>query len=88
MEYDLPDVIRVKADGPVRVVTLARPDDLNAVNDDLHRALANVFPQLSADRDAHAAVITGEGRAFSAGGDFELLDRMAKDRGLRRDTLA
>lgn len=88
MEYDLPDVIRVTADGPVRVVTFSRPDHLNAVNDDLHRALAKVFAQLSADTEARVAVITGAGRAFSAGGDFDLLDRMAKDRVLRRDTLA
>jgi enoyl-CoA hydratase/carnithine racemase len=88
MEYDLPDVIRVTADGPVRIVTFTRPEQLNAVNDDLHRALATVFSQLSADADARVAVLTGEGRAFSAGGDFDLLDRMSKDRKLRRDTLA
>jgi enoyl-CoA hydratase/carnithine racemase len=88
MKYELPDVIRVEVDGPVRIVTLARPDHLNAVNDDLHFALAKVFPQLSADADARVAVITGEGRAFSAGGDFDLLDRMAKDRALRHDTIA
>src|SRR6266566_9125507 len=88
MEYDLPDVIRVEADGPVRVVTLTRPDQLNAVNDELHRSLARVFSQLSADAEARVAVITGEGRAFSAGGDFDLLDRMSKDRTLRRHTLA
>jgi len=87
MEYDLPDVIRVEADGPVRLVTLARPEQLNAANDALHRALARVFPQLTSDADARVAVITGEGRAFSAGGDFDLLDRMSKDRVLRRDTL-
>jgi enoyl-CoA hydratase len=88
MEYDLPDVIRVTGDGPVRIVTLTRPDQLNAVNDELHRSLARVFPQLGADADARVAVITGEGRAFSAGGDFDLLDRMSKDRTLRRNTLA
>ncbi len=88
MDYDLPDVVRVEADGPVRVVTLSRPDQLNAVNDDVHLALARVWPQLSADVDARAAVITGEGRAFSAGGDFDLLDRMAKDRALRERTIA
>jgi enoyl-CoA hydratase/carnithine racemase len=88
MSYDLSNVITVKADGPVRTVTLNRPEQLNAVNDELHRALACVFPQLSADTDARVAVITGEGRAFSAGGDFGLLDRMAKDRDVRRRTLA
>jgi len=88
MEYDLPDVIEVEADGPVRIVTLTRPEQLNAVNDELHRSLARVFPLLSADADARVAIITGEGRAFSAGGDFDLLDRMSKDRMLRRNTLA
>jgi enoyl-CoA hydratase len=88
VEYDLPDVVRVEADGPIRIVRLCRPEQLNAVNDDLHFALAQVFPQLSADADARVAVITGEGRAFSAGGDFDLLDRMANDRALRHAVIA
>ena len=88
MNYDLPDAIRVGAEGPVRIVTLSRPDSLNAVNDELHRALAEVFGQLSEDREARVAVLTGDGRAFSAGGDFGLLDRMTNDVELRRDTLA
>ena len=59
MDYDLPDVIRVEADGPVRIVRLAAPEQLNAVNDELHLGLTRVFPQLSADADARVAVITG-----------------------------
>ena len=88
MDSDLPDVIRVEADGPVRIVRLSRPEQLNAINDELHLGLTQVFPQLSADTDARVAVITGEGRAFSAGGDFDLLDRMANDRALRRAVIA
>ncbi len=88
MHYDLPDVVRVEADGPVRIVRLNRPEQLNAINDELHLALTQLFPQLSADLDARAAVITGEGRAFSAGGDFDLLDRMANDMELRRSVIA
>jgi len=80
--------VRVEADGPVRIVRLCRPDQLNAVNEELHLGLTRVFPLLSADRDARVAVITGEGRAFSAGGDFDLLDRMVKDRTLRREVIA
>jgi len=87
-KYDLPDVITVEADGPVRIVRLSRPEQLNAINDELHVGLTRLFPQLSADADARAAVITGEGRAFSAGGDFDLLDRMANDRALRADVIA
>jgi enoyl-CoA hydratase/carnithine racemase len=88
VNYDLPDVIKVEKDGPLRIVRLSRPDQLNAINDEVHLGLTKLFPQLSADSDARAAVITGEGRAFSAGGDFDLLDRMAKDRQLRRDVIA
>ena len=88
MKYDLPDVIRVDSDGPIRIVRLNRPEQLNAINDELHLGLTRLFPQLSADVDARVAVITGEGRAFSAGGDFDLLDRMANDRALRRDVIA
>jgi enoyl-CoA hydratase/carnithine racemase len=88
MDYDLPDAIRVEADGPVRIVRLSRPEHLNAVNDALHLGLARLWPQLSADADARVAVVTGEGKAFSAGGDFDLLDRMANDRALRHDVIA
>jgi enoyl-CoA hydratase len=88
MEYDLPEAVRVESDGPVRIVKLSRPDHLNAVNDDLHLGLTRVFPMLSADPAARVAVLTGEGRAFSAGGDFDLLSRMVKDRDLRRDVIA
>lgn len=88
MEYSLPDAVRVESDGPVRIVRLSRPEQLNAVNQDLHLGLTRVFPLLSADPGARVAVITGEGRAFSAGGDFGLLERMTNDRALRRDVIA
>ena len=85
--YDLPDELQVEVDGPLRVVRLNRPEHLNATNHVLHRALADVFPQLDADPDARVAVITGNGRAFSAGGDFGYLDRLTQDDGLRRQTM-
>lgn len=86
--YDMPDEIDVRADGSLRIITLNRPDDLNAVNDPLHEGLARLWPRLSADRDARAAVITGAGRAFSAGGDFAYLAELAKDADLRAKTIA
>jgi enoyl-CoA hydratase len=66
--YDLPPEIQIELDGPIRVIRLNRPDDLNAANDPLHRGLAAVWRQLAQDPDARAAVITGNGRAFCAGG--------------------
>jgi enoyl-CoA hydratase/carnithine racemase len=86
--YDLPDEILVEADGPIRIVTLNRPDRLNATNHVLHAGLAALFPQLNADDQARVAVLTGSGRAFSAGGDFEYIDELSRDRDLRSLTLA
>jgi enoyl-CoA hydratase len=85
--YDLPPEIEVEADGAVRIVRLNRPEQLNATNRELHAGLASLFPQLSADLDARVAVITGNGKAFSAGGDFGYIDELAKDLDLRRETL-
>ena len=85
--YDLPSEITVEADGPLRIIRLNRPDELNAVNHDLHEGLADLFPQISADREVRAAVITGNGRAFSAGGDFQYLRELSDDTALRRITM-
>ena len=47
--YDLPPELEVEIDGPIRVVRLNRPDQLNATNHVLHRGLAELFPQIDAD---------------------------------------
>ena len=52
--YDVPDEIDVVADGPIRIVTLNRPEQLNATNHELHRGLAGLFPQIDADDEARA----------------------------------
>jgi enoyl-CoA hydratase len=85
--YDVPDSIQVEVDGPIRIVRLNRPDALNATNRELHSGLAGLFPQLDADLDARVAVLTGAGRAFSAGGDFGYIDELTKDAEMRRETL-
>ncbi|OHV33318.1 MULTISPECIES: enoyl-CoA hydratase/isomerase family protein [Pseudofrankia] len=78
----------VEARGAVRVVTLNRPDALNAADETLHPALAQVWPELDADPKVRAIVLTGAGAAFSAGGDLGLLDRMVKDVELRAHIMA
>jgi enoyl-CoA hydratase/carnithine racemase len=86
--YEVPDELQVEIDGPVRVVRLNRPDELNATNHELHQGLAGLFPQIDADEGARAVVLTGNGRAFSAGGDFTYLDQLTRDPVLRKQTLA
>ncbi len=71
----------------LRIITLNRPDELNAVNDKLHVGLAKIWEALNEDAGARAAVITGAGRAFSAGGDFNYLDELRNDEALRQKTI-
>jgi enoyl-CoA hydratase len=87
-KYDLPGELTVEADGPIRTVVINRPGELNAINRPLHWALANVWRQLCADRAARVVILTGAGRAFSAGGDLDWItsfldDPVARDESLR-----
>jgi len=86
--YDVGPHILVDADGPVRIVRLDRPEQLNATNHELHAGLAALFPQIDDDDEARVVVLTGNGRAFSAGGDFAYLDELSRDPALRHRTLA
>lgn len=87
MTYELPDELVVEGTGPVRTVTLNRPDELNAVNKALHWALAHVWRQLSADREAKVVVLTGAGRAFSAGGDLDWITSFLDDPAARYESV-
>lgn len=63
--------IRTERHGRVLRAVIDRPgDDLNAVDGDLHADLAALFRALGDEREARAVLLTGAGRAFSAGGDF------------------
>jgi enoyl-CoA hydratase len=58
-------------EGDVLVLTLNRPDRLNAVHGGLHTELSRIFRQANLDVESRAIVITGAGRAFCAGGDVQ-----------------
>ena len=70
----------VTSDGPVRVVTLNRPQSLNAMDAALHRELTRVWSSLADDPDARAVVLTAQGNAFSAGGDLDYFRVLQNDR--------
>jgi enoyl-CoA hydratase len=88
MTYDLPPSIEIEHDDTIRIVRLNRPEQLNATNHELHQGLAELWPQIDADDDVRAVVLTGNGRAFSAGGDFTYIDELINDRDLRAVSLA
>lgn len=60
----------------ILLITINRPDRFNATDETLHTELAKVWLDVGSDPETRVAVITGAGRAFSAGGDFEMIERM------------
>jgi enoyl-CoA hydratase len=64
------EAIQIEKSDGVAIVRLNRPERLNAVNGAMHSELMQLFLDVQADSDVRAAVITGSGRAFCAGGDF------------------
>lgn len=81
------DAILVENRGSVRLLTLNRADTLNAFDDELHRALPQVLREVADDPDAKAIVLTGAGRAFSAGGSLEHFEEYARNLQKRRAAL-
>jgi len=72
----------------VLLVTLNRPEVLNATNERMHWELTQVWRTIDEDAAARVVLVTGAGKAFSAGGDLAMVERMAEDseavaRGLR-----
>ena len=72
------------ADGDVRVVTLNAPDTLNAFSGELHESFVALWPRIAQDSDARAVVLTGAGRAFSAGGSYADFERRRVDLDFRQ----
>lgn len=70
----------------VVVVTLSRPEALNAPDRAMHTALTTVWDEV-AQLDPGAVVLTGRGRAFSAGSDRQLMTALLEDEGVRDDVL-
>jgi enoyl-CoA hydratase len=70
--------IERRGDG-IAIVTLDRPERLNAVNGTMHAELARFSRDFGNDRDIRVLVLTGAGRAFCAGGDFSPGDPIGAD---------
>ena len=83
----MPDVLLVEEDGPVRVLTLNRPDALNAFDEELHDAFPAALRRVEDDPGARAVVLTGAGRAFCAGGSIDDFTTFRVDFTARRASL-
>lgn len=73
---------RLKLDYPAKRVlriTFDRPETYNSVDAQTHTQLTNIWRDINDDQDISAVIVTGAGKAFSAGGDFELVKSIIDD---------
>ena len=76
--YEEYKALRFERRGKVLVVTMDNPP-MNAASLQLHTELSYVFYDIARDPDCSVVVLTGAGRAFSAGGDIKLMQEKAED---------
>lgn len=76
MDYASYRTILAARRGRVLTLTLNRPDRFNAIDGAMHEELARLFYDVSRDGEAEVVILTGAGRAFSAGGDLDWLQGM------------
>ncbi|GAC1337912.1 MAG: enoyl-CoA hydratase/isomerase family protein [Candidatus Dormibacteria bacterium] len=72
-----------RPDPGILMITMETPGRLNAAGHDMHRELSTVWQEVDRDPHTRVAIIRGAGRAFSAGGDLELVSDMAADFAVR-----
>jgi enoyl-CoA hydratase/carnithine racemase len=87
MPYAPTPHVLLEHEGPVAVVTLNNPEMRNAFLDEMHEAMRTIWYDLGADPSVRAAVLTGAGQSFSAGGDIPGFIRQYEDVEHRRASL-
>ncbi len=60
-------------------ITFNKPQSYNSVDAETHTQITNIWRDIDADPTVSAVIVTGAGKAFSAGGDFSLVERMLDD---------
>src|SRR5437773_514586 len=72
MDYSsFPNMIFERRDPGILWITLSKPEKLNTADAQMHQALADLWPMIDRDPETRVVVLTGSGRAFSAGGDLD-----------------
>jgi len=87
MPYVPTPYLLVEQDGPVTILTINNPDMRNAFVDEIHEAMQEIWMHLAADDSVRAVVLTGAGKAFSAGGNIPDFIKSYEDPDHRRRSL-
>jgi len=83
VDYSGYKFIKVEKRDKVAILTLNNPEALNAIGAAEHAELEQIFLDMDQDTEVNAVILTGAGRAFSAGGDINLMIAGFKDHSLR-----
>src|SRR5438128_9215909 len=70
LDWPKPEILRI---------TLSNPARLNSIDQPTHAELVEIWRDIDADPNVSAVIITGAGKAFSAGGDLDMAAEMAAD---------
>jgi enoyl-CoA hydratase/carnithine racemase len=73
------ETLRIEDDGAVRTLVFARPEAANAFNEELYHAAARALRDAASDDGVSVVLLTGEGRAFTAGTDIKEMAEIARD---------
>jgi enoyl-CoA hydratase len=76
VDYSKYKTLKVELKEKIATITLNRPELLNAIGGEAHEELVEVFHDVDVDPEVYACIITGAGRAFSAGGDVKMMKEM------------
>jgi enoyl-CoA hydratase/carnithine racemase len=71
--------VELELQGPTAILRLNQPARLNALSEEMGEAFQSLVRSISSDPKVRVAVLTGLGRAFSAGGDLDFLEARAQD---------
>jgi enoyl-CoA hydratase len=75
LPWDL-KTVRFSVEGKIAVITMNRPEAMNALNSKVLSDLQEIVGGLAANRDVHSVILTGEGKAFVAGADIrEMMEK-------------
>ena len=63
----------------ILLITINRPEVMNATNAELHNQLSRIWLDIGDDPETRVVVVTGAGKAFSAGGDLDLIESYGRN---------
>jgi len=74
-------ILKLEVTNKIALITISRPQALNALNSDFFAEMDEMLNQISADKEVRAIIITGEGKAFVAGADIAEMSNMDSEQG-------